>query len=373
MCMLSVLMKPASGMCNMKCDYCFYGDETEKREVKCYGFMSETTLKNVIRKTILEAKKSVNYVYQGGEPTLRGLEFFYKALEYQQKYNRNHVKVSNCLQTNGYAINEEWCDFLKKNHFLVGLSVDGIEQIHNQYRHNGMGHSTYAQVLHTARLFDKYRVEYNILTVVTPEIAKNPEEIYELYKKLGWKYQQYIPCYEPLNEVHGNYSYSLKPEQYGEFLVRLFKMWLKDVNMGAPFIRQFENYICIACGLIPEACDQRGVCSIQNVVEADGSVYPCDFYMLDEYCLGNFNSDSLERINEKRKAIHFQERSIELDQSCLRCQYYKMCRGGCQRNRDLQELTGKYKNYFCKSYQMFFEKCMEDILKIAKKSKKNVF
>lgn len=364
--MLSVLMKPASGMCNMRCDYCFYEDEVKKRQIVNYGMMTESTLKNVIRKTMLEARRSVNFVYQGGEPTLRGLEFFRQAVRYQQKYNLNHIAVSNCLQTNGFDINEEWCEFLQKNKFLVGLSVDGTEMIHNQYRHSRKGAPTYDRILHTAKMFDQFQVQYNILTVVTPEIAEKAEEIYDLYKKYGWNYQQYIPCYEPVNEQHGKYSYSLKPEMYGKFLICLFKVWLRDVKKeNQPFIRQFENYLCIAYGFFPEACDQRGICSIQNVVEADGSVYPCDFYMLDEFCLGNFNRDSLQKINEKRKEIKFLERSLNLEEDCLKCVYYQMCRGGCQRNRDLQELTGKYKNYFCIAYKMFFSECLEDIFEIS--------
>lgn len=366
--MLSVLIKPVSGMCNMQCDYCFYGDETKKRDVSCYGFMTDATLKNVIRKTILEAKRSVSYVYQGGEPTLRGIDFFRQVIGYQQKYNQNHVFVSNCLQTNGYALNEEWCEFLRENKFLVGLSVDGTERIHNKYRHGPDHKPTYQQVFNTAKMFDWFQVQFNILTVVTPEIAENPEEVYEFYKRNGWNYQQYIPCYEPLNEERGKYQYSLNCELYGEFLIRLFKTWKKDRKDGKePFIRRFHNYIGTAFGFLPEACDQRGICSVQNAVEADGSVYPCDFYMLDEYRLGNFNRDSLQIINQRRKEIQFRERSLKLEESCLNCEYYKMCRGGCQRNRVLQEDTGKYQNYFCRSYQMFFEECYEDIMEISRK------
>lgn len=206
--------------------------------------MEETTLKNIIRRTLLRAEGSAAYAYQGGEPTLRGLDFFRKAMEYQKQYNKNHVAVSNALQTNGYALNEEWCQFLKENHFLVGLSLDGTEEIHNAHRHDKAGNGTYARIKHAADLMDQYQVDYNILTVVTADIAERIEEIYAEYRKNGWHYQQYIPCLDPMEEGHGKTSYALNPEQYGSFLIRLFRLWYKDLRKGRqPFIRTFENYV----------------------------------------------------------------------------------------------------------------------------------
>ena len=143
------------------------------------------------------------------------------------------------------------------------------------------------------------------------------------------------------------------------FLIELFNLWYADWKLGKqPYIRQFENYIGILMGYLPEACDQRGTCGVQNVVEADGSVYPCDFYMLDDYKLGNFNENRLDEIDTKRTEIGFVERSLLLDEECKVCEYFHICHGGCQRNRDLNELTGKYQNYFCESYKMFFAACL---------------
>ena len=151
---ISVLMKPSSSMCNMSCNYCFYCDEAQKRTQESFGYMSEQTLKNIIRKTMLRAEGMISYTYQGGEPTLRGVGFFKKAIEFQNQYNRNHVQVQNALQTNGYAITEEWCQFFKDNHFLIGLSVDGTEEIHNSMRHTHSGSGTFARVNQTAMLMD---------------------------------------------------------------------------------------------------------------------------------------------------------------------------------------------------------------------------
>ena len=350
---ISVLLKPSSSLCNMSCDYCFYCDEASKREVSSYGFMEETTLKNIIRRTLLRAEGSAAYAYQGGEPTLRGLDFFRKAMEYQKQYNKNHVAVSNALQTNGYALNEEWCQFL-------------TEEIHNAHRHDKAGNGTYARIKHAADLMDQYQVDYNILTVVTADIAERIEEIYAEYRKNGWHYQQYIPCLDPMEEGHGKTSYALNPEQYGSFLIRLFRLWYKDLRKGRqPFIRTFENYVALAAGYQAEACEQRGICGIQYVVEADGSVYPCDFYMLDEYRLGNFNPDLLDVIDKKRENIGFISRSRKIPEGCAACPHYMLCRGGCQRSRDLHPETGLYTNYFCEGYRMFFDACGDTIREIA--------
>ncbi len=387
---LSVLMKPASSLCNMSCDYCFYCDEAEKRTQKSFGLMTEQTLKNVIRKTMLRAEGMISYAYQGGEPTLRGLDFFKQAIAYQKQYNKHHITVHNAFQTNGYLIDEKWCEFLKENHFLVGLSLDGTPDIHDSLRHDRLnGGATFERISKAAKLMDAYGVDYNILTVVTSEIAKNIPEVYAYYKERGWHYQQYIACLDPLGEVHGQTSHALTPKLYGQFLTDLFALWLSDLKKGKafnstgqsyqnqlhqnqsyakgsqPYIRQFENWVGLAAGYGAEACNQRGTCGIQTVVEADGSVYPCDFYMLDDYLLGNFNEDRLDAIDEKRKEIGFIERSHKLDTACFSCKYYKLCRGGCQRDRDFDAATGLYTNYFCESYKIFFDKYYDTIMHIG--------
>lgn len=364
---ISVLIKPASSLCNMSCDYCFYCDESQKRSQESYGLMTEQTLKNTIRKTLLRAEGMITYAFQGGEPTLCGLDFFKKAVDYQKQYNKNHISVHNTLQTNGYALTKEWCQFFKENNFLIGLSIDGTEEIHNSLRHSKTGKDTFQKILRSAKLMDQYQIDYNILTVVTSAIAQNISEIYYFYDSQGWHYQQYIACLDPLDEERGKKSYSLTPEIYGQFLIDLFDLWYKDYKQGKqPYIRQFENYVGLAAGFMAESCDQRGICGIQNVVEADGSVYPCDFYVLDQYRLGNFNENQLDQINQKRMEIGFLKRSHKLNSKCAECPYYKLCRGGCQRCRDFNLDTGLYSNYFCKSYQMFFDASYTRIQDVAR-------
>lgn len=240
-------------------------------------------------------------------------------------------------------------------------------EIHNTLRCDKHGGATYERILHASKLLNQYGVPFNILTVVTAELAQNVRRVYREYKKRGWRYQQYIACLDPLEEPHGQLSFSLTPKAYGAFLIELFQLWYADIKSGSqPCIRQFDNYVGLAAGILAEACDQRGTCGIQYVVEADGSVYPCDFYMLDEYRLGNFNQDRLEQIDAAREKIGFVKRSEMLETKCLNCRYYRLCRGGCQRHRDYNTDTGQYTNYFCEGYQVFFDACYEKIMKLGK-------
>lgn len=352
---VNLLIKPASSLCNMKCNYCFYIDESEKRCQSSYGLMTDKTLKNVIRKGVLYAKGACTIAFQGGEPTLSGLDFFKRMVHYVKQYNKNNIKISYALQTNGYGINEEWCEFFHKHNFLIGLSVDGTEAIHDMYRHTSDGKGTYQRILKTAELFDRYHIDYNILTVVHREVAENITDIYMEYKKKGWKYLQFIACLDSLGEERGKDEYSLLPEAYGKFMIRLFDLWYQDFLQGEqPYIRQFENYIAIQMGYLPESCEQCGVCTVQHVVEADGSVYPCDFYVLDAYNLGNLNQVSMKDIQSRREKVNFIQRSVSIPKECENCQWKTLCKGGCYRNRD-----GLSHNYFCESYRMFFGACYE--------------
>ncbi len=363
---ISVMIKPVSGRCNMECAYCFYKDEVRQRIYTPDRFMNEETLRQVVRRTIFRAEKQVQYIFQGGEPTLRGLDFFRRFVAYTEEYNHHKIAVHKTIQTNGMLLDEEWCRFLKENRFLTGLSVDGMPQTHNIYRKKDDGGNTFEAVERAAGLLDKYQAEYNILTVVTPPVAENIQEIYRFYKQKGWNYQQYIPCLEPLGEKHGSREYSLGPEQYGDFLTVLFRLWKKDLKKRThPYIRQFDQWIRMAAGFLATACDQKGCCGVQYAVEADGSVYPCDFYMLDNYYLGNFNRDRLPGIDARRKEAGFLERSLLLDHACHSCRHYMLCRGGCQRMRDFCTSTGRYTNYFCRGFQKFFDTCGEEIKEIA--------
>lgn len=360
---ISVLIKPASGNCNLRCEYCFYYDTMSKREQPSYGMMSEETLEAVMKQVFAYAEGECTIAYQGGEPTLIGLSFFEKSMELQEKYNTKKIKVYNALQTNGYHTDKKWAEFFVKNHFLVGVSLDGGPKVHDLYRKNAKGEGSFYKIMENIDLFKKMGVEFNILSVVNGKTAPQIEKTYAFYKKNGLDYLQFIACLDPLGEEPGKRDYSLTPEVYGEFLIKLFNLWFGDLQQGKqPFIRQFENYIAMLLGQMPESCDMRGICGMQYVVEADGAVYPCDFYVLDQYKLGNFNSDTVETVNEKRQKIGFIEESENHDEKCRECRYYPLCRGGCRRNRQAE---APYGQYFCKSYEMFFDACLPRMMEIA--------
>lgn len=362
---ISVMLKPVSGNCNMKCDYCFYGDEQKKRNWENRGVMTQETLRNVIRKTLLHTDGECFLVFQGGEPSLAGLDFYQKCIEYVRYFSRGIIPVYYAFQTNGTNITGEWCEFFKENDFLVGVSVDGTETIHNRYRKYKNSENTYSQIIQACEEMNRCGVAYNILTVVHREVAENIRGIYADYREKGWKNQQYIVCMDPLCEEKGGHPYSLTPELYGRFLSDLFECWYADYQRGRqPYIRQFENYRAILSGYVPEACEHRGSCGVQYAVEADGSVYPCDFYMLDDYCLGNFNENSIAQMDKKRREIRFSEVSRNISEDCIQCPYGEFCRSGCQRNRVLQE-DGTYKNYFCEGYKFFFERSISRLQNIV--------
>ncbi|MBR5598156.1 MAG: anaerobic sulfatase maturase [Lachnospiraceae bacterium] len=358
--MIYIMMKPASGKCNMHCSYCFYKDEISKREIPDYGFMNEKTLEQIIRKAIGKASKECTFAYQGGEPTLAGIEFFEKSIEFQKKYNTKGIHIQNVIQTNGYSLNEKWCEFFLKNKFLVGVSVDGIKYTHDKYRKSAKGEDSYFTIIQNIEMLEAYGVDYNILTVVNKTTANKVDKIFESYMKKGYQYQQYIPCMEPLEEDGQVREYSINATEYGVFLGRLFELWEIACRQGNRiYIRQFENWFTILKGGIPEACEQRGICGVQTIIEADGSVYPCDFYALDEYRIGNINENTLEEIDEKRKEMQFLEMSYNHAPECLECKYFKICRGNCNRYR----MYGKHR--LCEGFYYFFEQKYMQLLQMA--------
>lgn len=354
---LSLLIKPASGNCNMRCRYCFYADELDNREIRSYGKMSVDTMHTIVDKAMEYGDYECTIAFQGGEPTLAGLDFYRDLVAYvTARENPKKLKIHYALQTNGYLINEEWAAFLGENHFLVGVSLDGLKEIHDRYRLDAAGKGTYQRVISAIRLLEKHQVEYNILTVVTAATARNGQKIYNYFKKNHFGYQQYIECLDPIGEEPGQHEYSLTPEKYGEFLKSMFDAWYLDMRSGTyVYNRYFENLMMIMAGQQPESCNMRGVCGKQWVFEADGSVYPCDFYALDQWRLGNIQENSFEEMDEKRDELGFIQWSMRQQEDCQKCRWFGLCRNGCRRNREPVTAEHTNRNYFCKSYQMFFE------------------
>ena len=362
---INILVKPASGLCNLRCKYCFYADEMEKRGTSSYGIMDAQTQEILVKKALAYADGACHFAFQGGEPTLAGLDFYRRQLELEKQYNKKKLVIDHAIQTNGYLLNDEWCRFLAENRFLVGLSIDGIKATHDAFRRQAGGGETYIHTMQAAELLKKWKVNFNVLTVVHGRTAPRIRKIYESFRKNDFRWQQYIACLDPIGEAQGKQDYSLTPEAYGQFLIDLYQLWSMDVRKGcSPHIRQFENYIGILMGIIPESCEQRGVCSVQCVVEADGGVYPCDFYVLDPWRLGNIRTEEIRDMILGEKAENFRDISRNHTEACRECRWFALCRGGCRRHRE-QPGTQYGENYFCESYKVFFEACIRDMEDIA--------
>ena len=354
-----LLIKPASGACNLRCRYCFYADEMACRSVASRPFMTAEQIDVIIGRALDRVSgftdpraRTLSLGFQGGEPTLAGLDFFREAVASAARRNTGNIPISWFLQTNGTLIDGEWAEFLAKNHFLVGLSLDGTPDMHDKNRLSAAGKGTHASVLRAARYLREAGAEFNILTVLTGDNARSPEKLYNYYKKQGFVWQQFIPCIAPLEDGNSDTaSHALSAGRYGDFLCRLFDLWYADIMAGKHiYNREFENWIGILAGVEPEDCGMRGICSEQYLIEADGSVYPCDFYALDEYAIGNILTESFDEIDEKREKTGFIAGSARLPAECHECRWAPLCRGGCRRNRDENG-----KNRFCGAYRQLFD------------------
>jgi len=361
---LTVLIKPASGLCNMQCKYCFYKDEAEHRSTADYGIMTLETAEKLVEKAFECAESVITFAFQGGEPTLAGLSFFQQFLELEEKYNKKKIPVHHAIQTNGYIIDEKWAAFLAQNKFLVGLSMDGPCTLHDQMRVDRKGEPTHAIVMRAAELFDKFQVEYNILCVVNNLVAKKADKVYNWFVKNNFKYLQFIPC---LDSFDGDIKdFSLSVQNYSIFLKTVFQNYYIDYFRGNYVsVRTFDNYVGMLLGKPPESCGMSGFCTTYFTVEANGGVYPCDFYVLDEWYMGNVHADSFEVLGKSPILQKFVESSKHVDDKCRKCEWYGLCRGGCRRNRE-PFVDGKpVLNMYCEAYKAFFREMYPKLKEIA--------
>jgi uncharacterized protein len=364
---ITILIKPASSACNLHCKYCFYCDEAEKRTERSYGLMTEDTLEILVKKAFEYGESFVGFAFQGGEPTLAGLDFYRKLLELQQKYNQKRAKISNSIQTNGTLIDADWAEFLAQNRFLVGLSLDGPKDINDLNRVDAQGKGSYNWVAKTVQLFNQHQVEYNVLSVVTKPVARHIGTVYQFLVKQGFQYLQFIPCLDGLGEEPGHNLYSLTAELYEEFLKRLFDLWYRDWQNGRRIsIRMFDNILQLLLGYPPESCDMKGYCSANPVIEADGSVYPCDFYVLDQWKMGNIRTADFPEMLQSETARDFTAVSAGIAEQCGQCDFYPVCRGGCRRHYEpiTEQITGR--NYFCSAYQGFYRYALPRFYEMAR-------
>lgn len=365
---ISVLIKPASGLCNMRCRYCFYSDEISRREVQSYGIMSPETSEALVRRIFEYATSDVSIAFQGGEPTLAGAQYFEHFTELVDRYNTNGLRVSYSIQTNGYEVSDELCAILKKHKFLAGVSLDGSSAVHDSLRRDAADDGTFKRVNGTIKKFTEYGIDFNILTVVTAAVCKNISKIYPYFKSRNFKFLQFIKYINGLGEC--GESFAPTEQQYTQFLCTAFGYYYDDFMEGRYIsVREFDNFVMLAAGRDAECCGMNGACSRNLVIEADGSAYPCDFYVLDEWRLGNVHDTSIAELYETENAMRFIGRSRNVSDECRQCRFFLLCRGGCIRYRESAGTNALGEFSYCKSYYEFFDRNALRILDLSKYAK----
>lgn len=362
---LGVMLKPSSSKCNLNCKYCFYHSISSARDVEDYGFMKTETLEEIVEKIKTYCNGGECTIgFQGGEPLLRGIEFYKDLIKYANE-NNNGTSFKYTIQTNGTLITEEWAAFLKENDILVGVSLDGTKEIHNLNRLDYMEKDTFNDVFKGISLLKKYDVEFNVLVVVTSVLAKKIESVYKFFKKNDLKYLQFIPCLDSFEDIEQGIKnkFSITSKEYSGFLIKLFDLWYADVlKNDFVSIRYFDNILGLFLGHNYEACDMNGRCSCQHIIESDGSMYPCDFYTYEKHSIGNILNETFDEIHDKECTKNFILESVNISDKCKQCKFYSVCRGGCKRYRENQKDN---LNYLCSSYYEFFEHSLDKFKRIA--------
>ena len=351
---LTLMIKPMSGACNMRCAYCFYTDVMSRRETAVRPPMSGEALETLVRRAFAYADDSVSFAFQGGEPTLIGLPFFEALMDFEHRYNTRGLTVSNAVQTNGYALSDEMIAFFARENFLLGVSLDGTAALHDALRVDRAGEGTFARVEANIRRLQAAGVDFNILCVVNDAVARHPREVFHALEK--YRYLQFIACLDDFSG--GQKAFSLTPEHYLFFLNETFDLYAQAALSGKTVsVRAFDNYVGMLLGLPPENCAMGGQCGQYFLIESDGGAYPCDFYVLDEWRLGSALETPFNRLARSPLGARFREVSLVVPEKCRACRWYPLCRNGCRRERD--EKTGL--NRWCGVYQAFFARNYEEM------------
>lgn len=325
--------------------------------------MSEEVLDEVIRQYLRLGFPVSVFSWQGGEPTLRGLPFFEKVVRFQKKYGSPGQVVSNSLQTNGMLIDDKWGKFFSRYKFFIGLSLDGPAGLHNLHRGN-----SHEKAVKAAKTLSRNQVEFNLLSVITRDGEERAKELLHWFLENGFYHLQFIPCLEPGARNRGIAPFSISPERYGSFLCELFDAWWECRDRGTT-VRTFESVLETLLYGNTHLCVFSPRCPGYMVIEHDGSVYPCDFFVRENTLLGNLRGLSLAGIYESRAYREFRERKTPLDDACRRCEWLAFCHGGCQKDRITKDGESAGKTYFCPSYKKFFSHSMKRFKTLAEQIK----
>lgn len=380
-----VMLKPVGAHCNLACKYCYYlekGDlynspspSSQKKEGMSFaheakGFMDEKLLEQFTKEYIeMQTIPQVLFTWHGGEPLLLPISFYEKALSLQRKYGSGR-QIDNVIQTNGTLLTDEWCEFLKNNHFLVGISIDGPQEYHDYYRSNQHGDGTWQKVMHGIELLKKHGVEWNGMAVVNAYNVKHPLEFYHFFKEIGCQYLQFAPIVERQYDLDGKKHLahafeekdvslteeSITSEEWGDFLCTLFDEWVRH-DVGKYYVEIFDCILANWVGEPPGTCIFGKECANVGVMERNGDLYSCDHFVFPSYKLGNIKEKSLISMFYGEKQQHFANlKSSCLPQQCKECNYLFACHGECPKNRFIHDRYGNPGlNYLCKGYYQFLE------------------
>ncbi len=354
---ISLMVKPASALCNLSCEYCFYRDVSAHREHLGFRIMQPKTTEALVEKALAYADGAgVSFVFQGGEPTLAGLPYFAHFVRTVEQKNEKQSPVQYALQTNGTTMTPAFARFFKKHGFLVGLSLDG-DFAANRFRKTPDGKNAFHSILNAAAQLTKAGADFNILTVLTGHTAQSGERIYRFFKKQGFRYLQFIPCLRPFGSAEESDLY-MTNAQYADFLVRVFRLYAADLLAGDYVsVREFDNWVRMDLGGAPEQCGMGGGCSPQFVAESNGDIFPCDFYCTDEYRLGSILTTSFSQLAKSEAACRFAASFPETPARCTACPHFRLCRaGGCRRTRESAD--------YCEAYKAFFSACAPEFAAI---------
>ena len=350
----SLLIKPASCSCNLRCSYCFYLDKTA-----VFGpgplRMDEATLSTMIRKFMELRMPVATFGWQGGEPTLTGVDFFRRAVELQRRFAVKGQVVTNALQTNGTLLDDVWGEFLHRNRFLVGISVDGPAEIHDLNRLHADGRGSHAEVMRGIDLMKKHRVEFNVLTLVSSANQDRPVEIYRYLKSLGVNYHQYIECVEFDRDAKLK-PCSVDPLKWGKFLCAVFDEWY-PADTRTVSVRLFDTVLAKLVDRAENSCSAGTDCRQYFVVEYNGDIFPCDFYVRPELKLGNIRTDEFETLLDSPLYRDFGGRKRAWNDRCRNCEFLNLCAGCCPKNRP--ETDPSNLSALCEGWRLFYSHTIE--------------
>lgn len=365
----STMLKPAGSTCNLDCHYCYYLDKAIQYGGK-QAVMSDELLELYVKQYI-EANDvpQVTFCWHGGEPLLLGIEFYRKAMRWQKKY-ANGKQIDNTLQTNAILINSEWCEFFAENNFLMGISIDGPKDIHDNFRLTKSNKPTFDTVMEAIKMLKAHNVEFNTLSVVNSLSEGRGAEIYHFFKQLGSKYMQFLPAVEHVIDKDGFHrplivspetegariaEWSVSSKGYGQFLIDIFDQWIV-ADVGQYYVQMFDASLAQWCGVQPGVCSMGETCGDALVVEHNGDVYSCDHFVYPEYKLGNITEKPLINIYKSRAREQFGlNKRNTLPNECMRCNYYFACRGECPKHRFDVGKDGLRRNSLCDGLKMYFK------------------